>query len=294
MSQEKKEPVMAHPNQNNQKEPKKSKATVVQSILIGSVAGATEVLVDHPLWSIKTRLQRGEKFTCNPSVLYRGILPNAASMVPITAMQVGLNRLAQRLLFQESTTLTDLQRISCAFVAGLGSSFVSCPTEMVMTHQGKSGGSFYGVGRYLLKEGGWPCIYRGLGTTGIREGMFTTFFLAGTPIIKAKVKPYCKDDNLASVIAGMGAGVGATLASQAFDTLKTVQQDAPVSQPLDLFQATKKVHSTGGFYGFFKGGIPRGARVVSAVTIMGFVNEKMEALFNEHNSAENAVNKKTL
>ena len=40
-----------------------ARVTVSQSIVIGSVAGATEVFVDHPLWSIKTRMQRGDPFT---------------------------------------------------------------------------------------------------------------------------------------------------------------------------------------------------------------------------------------
>ena len=65
----------------------KPKTTVAQSLITGSVAGAVEVLVDHPLWTIKTRLQNGEPFSLKPSVLYTGILANAASMVPITAIK---------------------------------------------------------------------------------------------------------------------------------------------------------------------------------------------------------------
>lgn len=259
----------------------KPKATVLQSVITGSVAGAVEVFVDHPLWSIKTRLQCGDPFTLNPSLLYRGILPNAASMVPITALQVGLNRCFQNLFFKDKKELSNSERITSAFVAGMSSSFVSCPTEMVMTYQRKEKGSFYNVGKHLVKQGGFTCLYTGLLATALREGMFTAFFLAVTPILKANIQPFCSNDYVASLAAGMGAGVGATLASQGVDTVKTIQQASNPLKPVGLKDAVVKLYSTQGVHGFFKGSVPRGARVMSAVTIMGWVNEKMEAKFRQ-------------
>ena len=262
-------------------ETKQPKATVFQSVVTGSVAGAVEVLVDHPLWSIKTRLQCGDSFTLKPSVLYRGILPNAASMVPITAMQVGLNRCLQNVFFKDTKELSNAQRVTSAFVAGVGSAFVSCPTEIVMTYQGKAKCGFYPAYGHLVKQGGLSCLFTGLPATAMREGMFTAFFLAVTPILKANIQPYCSNDYVASLVAGMGAGVGATVASQGVDTIKTIQQAANVLQPVSFKDAVKKLYSTHGMYGFFKGGVPRGARVMSAVTIMGLVAEKMEAKFRQ-------------
>lgn len=267
------------------KNPTVSTITVPQSITIGSIAGAAEVLVNHPLWTIKTRLQQGKTFMLNPSVLYRGLLPNAVSMIPITAMQIGLNRAVQQYFFKTSV-LTDQERITSAFIAGLGSAAVCCPTEMVMTYQGKAGESFYAVGKQLLKQGGWRGLFTALPATAIRESMFTTFFLAGTPILKAQLTPYCPSETSALLASGMIAGVGATYASQAADTLKTVQQAASPHQAARFTEAAKKVYSSQGVYGFFKGSVPRGARVVSAVTLMGFINEKLEAAFQDHNHAK--------
>lgn len=293
MTQSKQGQSQGYPEQSEYRR-STSRVTVAQSIVIGSVAGGTEVLINHPLWSIKTRLQRGDTFTFKPSLLYRGILPNAASMIPITAMQVGLNRSFQNVFFKHSTDLSDYQRITSAFVAGVGSSAVSCPTEFVMTQQqGQTGGSFYVVGKRLAKQNGWHCLFTGLSATAMREGTFTAFYLAGTPILKAKIQPYCANDYAASLGAGIGAGVGATLASQGVDTLKTIQQAADVSQPVGLKEAAKKLYSTEGVYGFFKGGIPRGGRVVSAVTAMGLVNEKMEAMFRQRNSEDDVSEEKT-
>ena len=43
-------------------ETKKPKATVFQSVVTGSVAGAVEVLVDHPLWSIAYSCRNEQRF----------------------------------------------------------------------------------------------------------------------------------------------------------------------------------------------------------------------------------------
>lgn len=272
---------MTQPTQNTSIEQPtpKNKATVLDSILSGSVAGATEVVVNHPLWTVKTRIQRGESLTFNPQILYRGILPNAASMVPITAMQVGLNRLVQTIFFNNSSEMSNYQKIASGFIAGVGSSFASCPTEMVMTHQGKKGGNFIASKNYLVLQGGYKCLFSGLPATMIREGLFTSFFLAGTPIVKTKLKPYCSNDYLASLLAGMGAGLCATAATQGVDTIKTIQQSAAPQNPVGFVEAAKKLYSSHGINGFFKGAVPRGTRVVSAITIMSWVNEKMEAKF---------------
>lgn len=266
------------------------KPSFLQSMLIGSISGATEVAVDHPLWMIKTRMQQNESLTFNPRILYRGIIPNAASMIPITATQVGLNSLFQSMFHNDPNDISNIQRICNAFFAGVGSSFVSCPTERIMTYQSKTGTGFLKTGTQLMSQGGLGGCYAGLMATMLREGMFSAFFLAVTPILKAEIKPHCSNDYAASLIAGMSAGIGATIASQSVDTIKTIQQSAETKKPIGFIEATKKIYSSHGCKGFFKGSIPRGARVMSAVTIMGWVNEQLEAEFtrNKDESKDNS------
>jgi solute carrier family 25 citrate transporter 1 len=262
------------------------KPTVGQSIIIGSAAGAAEVLIDHPLWSIKTRIQNSKPFTLRPAVLYLGILPNAASVIPITAIQVGLDRFFQNWFFDNKKEATSTQKIISAFVAGVGSAFVSCPTEMVMTHQQEGNQSFYHAGNYLIKQSGMRSLFTGLPATAMREGLFTAFYLAITPIFKANIQQIFPNANdyLTSLTAGASSGIAATLASQAVDTIKTTQQASNPNKPLGFKEAVIKIYSTQGTYGFFKGTIPRGARVMSAVTIMGWVKEKMEPTFRQKQS----------
>ncbi|GGI78247.1 hypothetical protein GCM10007966_03680 [Legionella impletisoli] len=260
------------------------KVTIAQSLTIGSIAGAAEVLIDHPLWTIKTRIQSGQPFTLNPSLLYRGVLPNAASMIPITSVQVGLNRFVQNVWSHKTNNQSSTERILSSFVAGVGSSFISCPTEMAMTYQSKAGGSFCTAVNSLVKEGGWRCLFTGLPATALRDGKFAAFFLAGIPMIKTQIRPYYSNEEEATFVAGLGAGACATLVSQGHDTLKTEQQAATPVGSLSYRNAVKQIYSNAGGYGFFKGVIPRGSRVVSAITIMGLVCEKMEAKFSQYNA----------
>ncbi|CAM2781201.1 Mitochondrial carrier protein [Legionella steigerwaltii] len=272
----------AHKEDASPKE-KKNNLSVSQSIFSGSVTGAFEVLVDHPLWSIKTRMQKGEPFTLNPQVVYRGILPNAASMIPITAVQVGLNRFFQKWFFGNRYELSDSQKLVSAFAAGVGSAVISCPTEMVMTHQKKS---FLSAGTHLVQQGGWSRLYTGMMATMLREGMFSTFFLAVTPALKTKIKEHYPNDYFASLLAGMLAGVGATLASQKFDVVKTAQQSSVTANPAGFFKTTQKLYATHGASVFLKGGLPRGLRVMSAVTLMSWMNEKMGEWMSQNQPME--------
>ncbi len=268
----------------------RSKTTFAQSLITGSVAGATEVLVDHPLWVIKTRIQSGDPFTFDHRTLYRGILPNAASMIPSTALQVGFNQGLQDILYKDKKEISNTQRLSSAFLAGVGSSLVSCPTERIMTYQGQQKNGFLEAGKKITKQGGYRSLLTGLPATAFREGMFAGSFLGVTPILKKQIQPFCPNESSASLAAGMSAGIGATISSQGFDTVKTIQQAANFNKPVSFFGGLKDLYAKHGVYGFFKGGIPRGARVMSAVTIMGFVTDKMETKFKEHNNKEPTLN----
>ena len=46
---------------SNQERAPNHKATVFESIIIGSVATTTEVMIDHPLWTLKTIQQAADQ-----------------------------------------------------------------------------------------------------------------------------------------------------------------------------------------------------------------------------------------
>ena len=80
----------------------KDEITILQQAASGSGAACMELSVGHPLWTIKVRLQKGLPFTLNPSVLYRGVLGNLASMIPITVMQLISKHVFKNIVFADS------------------------------------------------------------------------------------------------------------------------------------------------------------------------------------------------
>lgn len=53
----------------------------------------------------------------------------------LTLVQVGLNRIFQKWFLGNKYELSDAQKLTSAFAAWVGSVLISCPTEMIMTHQ---------------------------------------------------------------------------------------------------------------------------------------------------------------
>ncbi len=251
---------------------------IVKSMMAGAAAGAAEVLVNHPFWTMKTRSQNKEAFTIKPYILYRGLIPNTASMMPITAIQVGLNTFIKNAYFNNEP-MNDLQKTGCAFAAGVASAIVTCPTEMIMTQQGKAKTGFSQTARSVVHQAGIKSLYKGMTATAMRDGVFTAAFIAGPPIFKPYIMPYCDNEFLATVASGMSAGLCAVVASQAVDTIKTAQQSVDPKQSMRIKDAIQHIRASSGYAGLFKGAGWRGLRIMSAVTMMSTLKEKIEAKF---------------
>ena len=151
---------------------------------------------------------------------------------------------------------------------------------MVMTHM-SMGKNFFTTAKNLINAGGVGRLYSGFAMTAMRDGWFGVGFMAAPAALEPIVRPYVKYDGQANLLSKVVAGVGAAVVSQAFDTVKTVQQTAEKGQ--GIYAAVKKPYTEHGMFGYFKGGLPRGARVASAVCIMSFVSENMNTFFTQRN-----------
>ena len=264
---------------SNQENVSNHKLTVFESAFVGTVANTIEAFINYPFWTLKNRVIDGAKFTMNPNILYTGVVPFMIGTAPITGIQMGVDRGSHNVFFDQSIKPSNYQQIASAFIAGVTSAIVGCPTEMVVTQQGKFGGNFFSVATNLIQKYGLKCLSTGFFNIAMRDGIYTVGYVVGSPYIKSKIKPYCRNDFEASIVSGIGAGVPAAMASQANDTLKTIQQATDQLQPVRAVEAAKKIYSTQGVPGFFKGSFWRGARVASAITIIGTVKVIMEEQF---------------
>ena len=244
----------------------KENPTLAQEATSGCVAAVSEVLVNHPFWTIKTRRQQGMPFTLSPRVLYSGFFPNMASMMPITAAQMGSFHVFQSVLFADSQDAWS--KAASGFSAGAVAAMFAGPVEMVMTHQ-EPRQRFVATAQALMKQGGVGRLYTGCAMTAMRDGGFTVGYIVAPEVIKPLMQPYFESDKAAVFWSKIVAGVGAAVASQPFDTIKTAQQSAAQS----VTDAIKNP---------FKGGLWRGVRVVSAVYIMSSVKENMNTFFKQN------------
>lgn len=259
--------------------------TMVNKTISGGFAGAVEVLVDHPWWTLKTRFQdskipKRQKLTFSPSVLYQGLRPNMLSMVPITALQVGSAEAikAGMVLNSKDGTVTSTGALSANCMGGAFSALVGGPTELVMAHQTNNKG-FVETAKSMVQQRGISCLKTGMGGTSVRDAIFTAGYLSGKPYLTQQFSPYMSD-NKATVAGGVAAGAGAAILSQPFDALKTAQQTSLNSTErksiTPMWRMAMDVIRKEGVTGLYKGSIPRTIRVMSAIPLIGIAQQEAD------------------
>ena len=262
--------------------------TMMHKVISGGIAGAVEVLVDHPWWTLKTRFQNDDipteqKMPRNFKELrglYQGLRPNMLSMVPITALQVSSAAALQTALSTQSQdgTVTPAAALAANSMGGALSATVSGPTEFVMSHQNKARG-FVATMKEMVKQHGISSLKTGMGGTAIRDGIFTAGYLSVKPYLTQQLSPYLSE-NQAKLVGGVTAGVGAALLSQPFDALKSAQQTSKCVTP--MWQMAMDVLRKEGIAGLYKGSIPRTIRVMAAIPILGTVEEEVNKRLSRH------------
>lgn len=252
------------------------KLSTIENYTIGALTGLAEVLVTNPFFVVKTKIQQNKSWLLTPTAYYKGATANALGFMPITAIQVGVNQWIQSRVFNNHPTY--MQQIGAAFTAGVLSSFISCPVEMIMTLQNDN--PKYRVATLLnsqLKTKGISSFFTGQFATSLREGGFSIFFLAAPPVIKSKLKSHGLDDTSSSILAGVSSGMAATLVTQPVDTIKTTQQSA-IDVNIGFFKTAKSIPIPK----LFKGILARSSSVILSITLMDWVKGQLEDLCEKH------------
>jgi len=247
-----------------------------KSIFIGYASGLTRVMFTHPIWSMKVRAQQNLPLTLNPRTLYSGIGVSAVTYPLTVIIQLELNQFLQQACTSPSSKL---QQVSCAFLAGIGASLVNCPIEYSVIQQGLAKKSFQESTAHIIKIDGLKRFFTGQIATALRDGSFATFFLVAPLFLEQYIKPYVEQEEAKSLIAGMISGTGATLLTQPFDTVKTIQQSA--AEVLSSTQAIKNIYKNYGPLGFFKGGAERGAMVITSIAVLNTTRNTLERALSD-------------
>lgn len=255
---------------------------VVNDIAIGSAAAVVEVAVDQPLIYFKNMVQQGKPISLDRRILWRGAPGNAASLAPVTAIQVVGNNLALDWLKHKGENITVTKQMFAAFGAGALSGFVSCPSENVMLKQQNSGATLYNSVKDIVKSHGTRGMFRALVPTMMRDGGFSAGLLGLRPILKQRLEQYNSNEALLTIASGVSAGVIAGVITHPFDTVKTVMQaNLQDKQAASTFKELQKIlHQDDATKKLFKGLTARSTRVVSAITLMGYVTDKLTSMLN--------------
>ncbi|CAM6105283.1 unnamed protein product [Calypogeia fissa] len=242
----------------------------LESATIGALSGVIEVLLQQPSVTIKNAIQDKQPISWNPRVLYRGVLVNATSMAPICALQFAVNDILERTV---KGPLNSAQRAGFAATAGVVSSMVSGPAELLMIQQQKTGASLFEQLKKVKNDHGWLALTRGLVPTVVRESIYTATYLGVSPLLQERlmVGSYLSHKAmLAMFLAALVSGTAAALITQPFDTIKTrMQANLDLPHYRKMRSTVKAIIAEGGFKSLYSGFIPRTQRVMCAVFILG-------------------------
>lgn len=266
-----------------------STLTPLENTAIGALAGMTEVTLMQPTVAIKNALQEGRAVPASVPALYRGLVANASGMVPICATQFGMNRVYEGLYKSVMHRQPgEAGTIGVAMAAGASSSVFACPAEYIMIQQQKTGRSLPKEISHIINVEGTMALYRGLSATVIREALYAAGYLGVVPLLQSSFSSMPSINNLPggpTLLAGLIAGILATVTTHPVDTIKTRMQ-ACHEQPQyrNFLSTTKYIAGEGGYKNFFSGLVPRGLRIVCAVFILTGTRSKLTELLEARKS----------
>ncbi len=259
-------------------------SSLYKGVAVSLLAGGIDTCVNHPLVALKQRHQSGYSFTLQPKILYRGLGSSLSFMAPIITMRMSVNDSLKNYLISENDPKHNAKKILCSFSAGIISSFLTNPTELIMTYQQKLGGTMpNAINSIVRKNGNIFSLYKGFFPISVRDGIFTSGFLSGTPIIKKKIMPILdNNEHVSSLLAGYMSGLIAALTSQPPDTIRAfIHDSAADGKKPSVTEAFKSIYKKDGLFGLYKGGGYRCVRVISSATILPLAIEKLNASFKK-------------
>lgn len=262
--------------------------TIWTSIVSGGASAITEVGFDHPAWTLKNRCQdeaipKTQKFTLDPRILYKGVIANLLSMVPITALQVSTAQSLKAVRHDVENPPTQMEALAYNATGGAVSALISGPTELGMIQQTQERG-FIATIKHICSVNGIKGLARGMFGSAGRDAIFTMGYGYIAPQRKKKHMENGSSELGATVMGGIEAGVPTGILSHPLDTLKTIQQTASIIDPVTpIWKLAKDKYQKEGVKSFYKGVGWRSLRVVSGVTIMSTVSEKVSSMLQNRN-----------
>ena len=258
----------------------------------GGVGGACQLAVGHPFDTVKVQLQTmppaapGQPLKYSGAVdaalktvraegfagLYRGVLAPLATVVLYNAALFDTRKRMEALLSPDGRPLTLPQEFQAGAAAGVVAAAVGCPAELIKCRlQSGAGSSTAEAVRTVLQEEGALGLYRGMGSTLLREVPGNALMFGSYAALKSKLAESrgCKVDELGAGDLVLAGGTGGSIywgLMYPVDVIKSkIQLDTPAQKlyrgTLDAFA---KVWRAEGAAGLYRGFTPCLARAFPA------------------------------
>ncbi|MBP6952566.1 MAG: hypothetical protein KBC28_10330 [Alphaproteobacteria bacterium] len=269
----------------------RSEISFSQGVISGCTAGVLDVVINHPLWAIKIMMQNGESLSFKPQSLYRGLVSNTLTMIPLTASRVAISSFLQKKSHNAHEDDSPTKMILSSFVGGMFPSLFGGPTELLRNLEHKNKMTFRETYRNYIDKKGYIRLFRGTPGVAIRDGIYTTSFSALTPLIRNYFeKERGIGADIAPLFAGVTSGLIAAVASHPFDTIKVIQQARSMEQDLSMLKTIKLCYETEGnswintTKRIFRGMVPRGIRTISGVVVISNTTSYLNSFFDKLNN----------
>jgi solute carrier family 25 carnitine/acylcarnitine transporter 20/29 len=280
-----------------EKKQKKSLSPWKKSVIAGSISGMASVLVCHPFDTIRTRLQisptrfSNSFFVCVEKTitqegifgLYKGFLPPFFSQaIYKSVIFTTSNKFRNDILHSNSLTPNMISFISGAFAGGLNA-FLVAPIELIrnrlqIQYHNNSPKSYHGTWHCfssVLKREGFFALWKGLGSTILRDSFGVAFYFLTFDFAKQKITEKApKNPDFVRLSAGALSGIAFWTIALPFDTVKSLIQVDVDGKYCNLSAATRVLLKENGIGGLFRGWQAAFSRGIpgAAVTFWAFEN----------------------
>uniref|UniRef100_A0A6B2LE80 Mitochondrial carrier protein n=1 Tax=Arcella intermedia TaxID=1963864 RepID=A0A6B2LE80_9EUKA len=249
--------------------------------MLGIGGGSLEITLLMPLLTWKISKQQGRKLPTSVRGWYRGLLAQASSVAPITALQVVSNGLIEKAITGANRESTDSEKIMASCGAGVVSACIYSPVDLITIQQQKLGeGPLYSIKHIASNHGLFGGLYRGFTACAVREGIYSCGYLGLAPVFTSFLREKYpqiakKSDFLVSLAGAISAGLIAAAITHPVDTTKTcIQGDLQKTKYRTAISTFFLLLKENGIRSIYKGAVPRSTRLIGAYIIVSYCREK--------------------
>jgi len=260
---------------------------VVKAFLAGSMSGTCSTILFQPLDVVKTRLQicpRPSSMTAEIKLinqtdglpgLWRGLYPSLCRTVPGVGLYFASMHWMRNTVCEGKPSALQSMMIGCTARTFAGS--VMIPFTVVKTRMESGTYQYRSVTAaitHILRNEGVRGLARGLGPTLVRDVPFSGLYLAFYDVLKSKCPAWLSSSSpeCAHMMAGLGAGILASIVTQPADVVKTRMQTSSMT---GLSRAVRTLYSEAGVTAFTAGLAPRMLRRTVMAALAWTVYERI-------------------